>query len=272
MPDMAIIIPVYSALKYAAGAARSALENTRSVRARVFLVDDASPDWDDAGKRRPLDEVCSDYRSRVSLVRFPDNGGLTRSWNHGLRLAAEGAFDFAVVTNSDVVFTPAWELPIVRALGSGGAAALDLAGPVTNAPGTESAQDVRNYLPGYEPSDDPRELKRVADALYGGHPAAAVPGAINGFCMAARTERWWAHAYDAGHVFRPRNDFDSKGRRNPTPLMTLNEYELQARWREAGLRAGFCPGSFVFHYRSVSRGERYAGGQAYRRAGEGGGR
>ena len=74
-----------------------------------------------------------------------------------------------------------------------------------------------------------------------------------------------AHAYDAEHVFKPRNDVNSRGHKNPTPLMTLQEYELQGRWHAAGLRSGVVLSSFVFHYRAVSRGEKKFGkGQTYR--------
>jgi hypothetical protein len=40
---------------------------------------------------------------------------------------------------------------------------------------------------------------------------------INGFCMLAKTQTWWANAYDAeaNQVFCPRNDFNSKSERNP---------------------------------------------------------
>jgi hypothetical protein len=47
--------------------------------------------------------------------------------------------------------------------------------------------------------------------------------------------------------------------------MTLSEYELQGRWRKDNLHIGFCPGSFVFHYRAVTRGDRYKRGKWYRK-------
>jgi hypothetical protein len=39
--------------------------------------------------------------------------------------------------------------------------------------------------------------------------------------------------------------------------MTLGEYELQGRWTKAGLETAICTGSYVLHYRAVSRGARY---------------
>jgi hypothetical protein len=43
--------------------------------------------------------------------------------------------------------------------------------------------------------------------------------------------------------------------------MTLNEYELQRRWKETGLKVRRrCLGSYVFHYRAVSRGDAHKKG------------
>jgi GT2 family glycosyltransferase len=63
--------------------------------------------------------------------------------------------------------------------------------------------------------------------------------------MFARTERWWEGRYSGENVF------------DPAMAMTGNEDELQKRWRKKKFRTGFCPQSFIFHYRAVSRGDRF---------------
>jgi hypothetical protein len=125
---------------------------------------------------------------------------------------------------------------------------------------TYDHQRVDRFYPNYQTSDDPAELTKVADYLSLAHsvgPCPAIEAPINGFFMFAKTAKWWEGRYDDQHVFCPVNEVDSRGRRNRTPLMTLNEEELQARWRTKGLRVGFTPASFIFHYRAVSRGNRY---------------
>ena len=69
------------------------------------------------------------------------------------------------------------------------------------------------------------------------------PNRLNGFCMAANTETWWAGAHGKEHVFDPGKKFK----------LTKNEDELQGRWERLKLPVGIVPGSFVFHYRGVSR-------------------
>ena len=72
-----------------------------------------------------------------------------------------------------------------------------------------------------------------------------MPININGFFMLAKTTRWWEGKFNEQHVF------------DPSKIMTGNEDELQRRWHKQQFRTGFVPSSFVFHYRAVSRGDRY---------------
>lgn len=250
MDKLGIVIPVYNHWDYAQDAIQSALRHTRPVPAEVVVVDDASEE------PRP-----ANLPSTVFL-RLSRNSGLTAAWNAGLRLAREADCTFTCVTNSDVLFSPGWCEPLLHHLSAGN---LDLAGPVSNAPGSEAAQEVRRWLDGYVPSDREEDIAETAARLRARHGLLCVAGRLNGFCLLARTRTWWDHCYADGQPFRPRNDTNARGQRNPTPLMTLQEYELQQRWRAAGLRAGFCPGSFVFHYRSVTRGDKYRRGQWLRK-------
>lgn len=63
--------------------------------------------------------------------------------------------DYACCTNNDTVFTPGWDVTLRAALSRG----FDLVGPVTNAPGSEKAQDVSNFMPNDVLSDDESALR-----------------------------------------------------------------------------------------------------------------
>jgi hypothetical protein len=59
--------------------------------------------------------------------------------------------------------------------------------------------------------------------------------------MVALTNTWFDGAYDQDYVFDPKHK------------MTKNDDEIQGRWTRLGKKMGICPGSFVWHYRSVTR-------------------
>jgi GT2 family glycosyltransferase len=267
MNTVEVIIPTYGALDYAVAAAESCLTTCKVLSPSVTVIDDASPEMqgkDDAAWDAIFGTLTRKYpRGRFDLIRNEENEGLTACWNLGLYFAACNSYDYAICGNSDIIFTPGWDIALVKALET-----LDLVGSVTNAPGTEVAQDVSRYSPElYQLTDNPEYLAKLAQDLHNRYGGAYIEKPINGFFMMAKTSTWWNNRYDItrNDVFRPRNDFNSKGQRNPTPLMTLNEYEFQARLRQNGGRVGFCPGSFVFHYRAVSRGDAYKRGKWYRK-------
>lgn len=273
-----IIIPTHSHFDYAERAICSAFANTPDPV--VLIVDDASPDAcrviDGCPSRGVIPERLLPlfdepaFKDRLFWVGYLKHGGLTRSWNGGLHLlnniAEESRPEYAVCTNSDVVFTPGWTDAVTYQLEHGG---YDLVGPLSNAPGTTAkggVQEIQHYLKDYIASDEDIHLRMVArtltDPRHYFYEAVATP--VNGFCMVARLATWWANAYDADNVFRPVNEVNSKGQKNPTPLMTLNEDEFQARLHAKGGKSGVALGSFVFHYRAVSRGDRHKHGLWYR--------
>lgn len=241
MPDGPLLIcPIYIQDSFAAECLRRCVdswcEHTPDPQA-ILLLDDASPlelPW------------LSSLGGRADLVyiRFGERGGLTRSWNAGLRLARERGWTWAVAGNSDVIFSPGWWAPLRSAIERG----WHLVGPVTNAPGKTrngGLQNVRRYFAGYVLSDEPRWIEETAKFLRERYSGQVLESGLNGFCLAAETERWWAGAWSDQEVFDP-------GR-----IMEGNEDELQKRWRGRGWKIGICPDSFVFHYRSVSRGPQH---------------
>lgn len=284
-PRILIVIPTYGAFDYALKAVRSAVENTRTLNPRVLVVDDATPGKLDGPGHPQYDafaELCrasKDFCSShpplgptfapapaVEFHEFKEHGGLTRSWNHGLAYANTHGFEFCCVANSDVIFAPNWDKGIFDALAFQG---LDLAGPVTNTPGNTQEQYVGRYsaLYRYKYADDLKHIAAVQNELNQAQWGRFKRTKINGFCMVALTDKWRKHAYDAEHVFRPRNDFYVNGQPNPNPLTEANEDEFQHRGAETGLKTGVALSSYVYHYRAVTRGDKHKKGDWYRAAG-----
>jgi GT2 family glycosyltransferase len=254
--DIAYVLPSFRCLDYARRALLSLFKYTP--KAVAIIVDDATPprEWN----TRWLANIGGQTR----VFRYEKNGGLTRSWNQGLLLAREYGVKFTVIGNNDVLFTEGWWQPMTRVLDEG---TYGLVGPVSNAPGRTAGklQLIEHYVPDYSLTDNPTYNNRIAKTLHAKHGDEAVPvDAVNGFFMAAKTDTWFNNAFDKNHVFCPVNRRAPSGKLNPTPLMTVNEDELQTRWRKRGIRSAVVPASFIFHYRSVARGQRYIIGNAFR--------
>jgi GT2 family glycosyltransferase len=121
--------------------------------------------------------------------------------------------------------------------------AADFAGPVTNAPGHCPHQNVVNWLPDYELSDAERSLTATAARLSMAFAGVVEPAAkLNGFCIAARTSAFWQYAFDRKSAF------------DPAIRLAGNEDAFFRRAQGRGARLAVLPSSFVFHYRSVTRG------------------
>ena len=213
----------------------------------AVVIDDASPshrkqNWDYFYDGPSPDRALP--RDRICHQRYTENKGLTRGWNKSLYLAREYEAKYAVAGNSDVIFTPGWERSLIHFLEQG----VRLVGPVTNAAGwtNRQQQSVRHYFPNYKVSDDKADLAKVAEHLWRNHGTETIRYMlINGFFLMASAEQWFRGAFDQNHVFDPRNK------------MQGNEDELEIRWQRKHWKIGFCPGSFIFHFRAVSRGEQF---------------
>lgn len=238
-PSLALIVPTYGQWDYALKACESFKTHTPVGKLLLIVLDDAHPDYD--GYRRFNDQV-HDLDVPFYMERFEENRGLTRSWNAGLNAVSNIRHkppDYVICGNSDILFTPGWYEPLLFSLQHG----YDLVGPVTNAPGRVIKQNVTRFLKDYQPSDHPFALTNVAKQLaISQHFDCLDQHPINGFFMMAKTATWLDNPFDDFYVFDPGNRMEGA-------------YELQKRWDSQGKKIGFCPGSFIFHYRSVSRGK-----------------
>lgn len=263
MPEIAFICPTYNHFVYAHHAIASFFKYSPADSV-CLLIDDASPEWEKIDWDAFYQGIP---REKVVTLRSKENRGLTHSWNWGLRKARDLGAQFTIAGNSDILFTNGWEEPMVQALKAD--TNIKMVGPLSNAAGitAKGKQDVARYYPKYKVTDDANYLNIVARFLKRRRPAGEiVPSAsgVNGFFQMAATKTWWDNAFDLNNCYRPRNDYNSKGHRNRTPLMTLNEDELQKRWRANNANSGIVTRSFIFHYRAVSRGDRYKKGGWYR--------
>jgi glycosyltransferase involved in cell wall biosynthesis len=228
----------------------------------AIVVDDGSAAWSEEYEQS-LRDIADNYgHGAIHFHHFPKAGGLTRSWNYGLHKAAKLDLDYAIAGNNDVVFTAKWYEGMVHALANG----YSLVGPLSNAPGitAKGQQELVRYLPHFSLTDDRLLLDKAADELNRNRLGTVVDSQVNGFFQMATMGEWKRGMFDDNNFYRPKNTHTSRGRRNPTPLMTLNEDELQGRWGRKGMKSAIVLSSFIFHYRAVSRGEKYKRGSWYR--------
>ena len=228
----------------------------------AIVVDDASSDWD-RDYEDSLHRLAAGYDGQIHLIHYTKSGGLTRSWNAGLVKADQLGLDYAISGNNDVVFTELWYQGMLQALDDGFA----MAGPLSNAPGTtaEGKQEIERYASNFRLTDERSYLDQLAEELRQQYPGQVIQSRVNGFFHMAAMDTWRKGKYSEPDLFYcPVNNFNWKGRRNRTPLMTLNEMELQIRWFEKGMKSAIALSSFIFHYRAVSRGERYRKENSFR--------
>jgi GT2 family glycosyltransferase len=243
------ICPTYGCYDYARAAVKSFFEHTPS--GVVVIVDDAHPGfhkfWDD--------------KWNVIAHQFKQRRGLTRSWNYGLIQARNIGAKYAICGNSDILFTPGWDLGPTALLEDD---TVGLVGPLSNAPGLispkrnvwDQKQNIWDHVTGYEPSSTPERLAGVSAHLARLYKATDhLPvRAVNGFFMIGRTASWWEGKYDKRHVFNPA----------PRYAMIGNEMELQRRHLARGWRSLVSLRTYIFHYRSVTRGEKFKVGMWHR--------
>jgi hypothetical protein len=256
------ICPTHRALdlhSYTETALRTFFETTPDGVA--IVVDDGTPGWSKDYEER-LALITRECRGSIRTFHFPRRHGLTRSWNWGLHKCRELGLDYAIAGNNDIIFTPKWYEGMLHALQH-----YVMVGPLSNAPGitAKGKQEIGEYYPDYKVTDNAKYLQLVAETIHQNNLGKVVESEVNGFFQMCSMSGWQSNMYSQKEFYRPVNNYTSKGRRNPTPLMTLNEDEWQGRATAKKLKMAIALSSFIFHYRAVTRGDRYKRGQWYRK-------
>ena len=263
MLKIGFICPVYNATVFASYT-QKALESffDTTPNGVAIVVNDGEAGW--SNEYEPSLQRLADSYPTASLyiLNFAKSEGLTRGWNAGLALSAKLNLDYAIAGNNDIIFSTGWHEGMTHALSNG----YSLVGPISNAPGVtaKGKQNVEAYIPGYKLTDNLIEINEVAAQLQKMHVNKTSERKVNGFFLMATLKAWEAGKFDALNFFRPKNKYYAAGGINPTPKMTGNEDELQARWAKKGMKSGVVLSTFIFHYRSVSRGDKYKWGRWYR--------
>lgn len=237
------ICPTYGNYCYSRAAVESFLTHTPAGLALV--VDDGHEKfhkfWDDEWN--------------VIAHHFETQAGLTRSWNFGLHRAKEIGVKYAICGNDDILFTPEWYVGPEALLEDDSVA---IVGALSNGPGTSNElQNVWDHVPNYIVSDQPEQINAVAASLQHRYSLRQhlKTHEVNGFFMLSRTSRWWDGRFDENHVFDP----------DPQFSLQASERELQNRFRRRGWRNVISLTTFIFHYRSVTRGDAFNQGMWCRR-------
>lgn len=240
--------PTWEGFVYARRTVESFFKYTpESVNPICVITDDCSPSFKEQNWDFWYDGPEGGFslpRERIVHRHYLENKGLTRSWNSGISIARELEGKYAIAGNADIIFTPGWHRALIHFLQQG----VRLVGPVTNAPGltNRQQQNVRNFFPNYRVTDEREYLHEVAGYLWRTYGTETIRYMmINGFFTMSTVANWIEGAFDAQHVF------------DPSKKMQGNEDELEVRWQRKQWKIGFVPGSFVFHYRAVSRGEKF---------------
>lgn len=257
------ICPTYQALAlrdYTTSALVSFFDTTPDGVA--IVVDDGTPGWS-VKYEDELKLLANECGGELHIHHFAKKLGLTRSWNKGLKLANTLGLDYAIAGNNDIIFTSGWHQGMLHALNSGYA----MVGPLSNAPGitARGKQEVAKYIEGYTVSDNPVYLNHVAAELLQKNLGKVIDSSVNGFFQMCSMDGWRGNKYSATEYYRGVNHRTSKGHKNPTPHMTLNEDEWQGRARAKKKKMAIVLSSFIFHYRAVTRGDKYKRGQWYRK-------
>lgn len=260
--NIGFICPTYQAKAlraYTEAALRSFFATT--VGGVAIVVDDGTAGWNKAYETE-LGNIADECLGKLHFYHFPKKLGLTRSWNKGLAIADQMDLDYCIAGNNDVIFTKNWHQGMLHALNNG----YTMVGPLSNAPGitAKGKQEVAKYFPAYKVTDDLAYLDLVAGDLYKNQLGKVVESPVNGFFQMQSMKSWRANKYGPEQYYRAVNNYTSKGRKNLTPHMTLNEDEYQGRLRAKKKKTAIVLSSFIFHYRAVTRGDKYKRGQWYR--------
>jgi GT2 family glycosyltransferase len=225
-----VVIPFHGKAAFTASCVASVASSSWS-QPEVILVDDGSLD------RGTAEHLLSDLPGTVRLIRSDVNRGYTASVNEGVRAASH---DRVIILNNDTRVTPGWDAPLLAALDDPDVFA---AGPLSNAASYQSVPlqkaDGRWAVNSFGAGVTPDLLATALRSQFGGR---RLPQTIlNGFCYAVRRETFLALGGLDEEAF---------------PHGYGEEVDIMLRAQSKGMRSVVTPDSFVYHYKSVTFGDK----------------
>ncbi len=180
--------------------------------------------------------------TNICYFRYRKNRGLTQTWNDGVLFVLKKIkADYVFLINNDTIIPKNTFHKMLAHLESHKEAGA--IGPLTNCPGFQPRQDIREFYPAYAASDLQLDIQAAADIIKENKPVEV--GYINGFFMGFSREAFEknVHSYflSKPYYFNPLN-------RN-----TGNEDEFLLRLKQAGFKILMATDVFVFHYKDISQ-------------------
>ena len=226
-----VIVPTYNALDYAVLTVETLSVSVPD--AKIIVVDDTSPEWTSG-----VEKQFTSLSENVTVHRFSENGGLTRSWNYGVEKGLQDGARYIAAGNADLRFPIGWWDPMEAVLSQTGG----FVGPLTNAPGCEEHQDIRRWQRRYNGGHEQPDVNETQKRLNRWRIRNSIQRRLSGFFIVGSADSFNRARFSPEHVYDPSN------------LMIGNEYQLQSLAEERGIRSYVALKSFVYHFRSVSRG------------------
>lgn len=138
-----VLIPVFNNLEYTQKAVASLLKHTDPNAFECLLIDNGSTDGTPAYLRRLVESHPSNFR----VVTLETNLGFGGGLNRGLDLISSLAWEYAVIANNDLIFTPRWLENMLEAMEKIPVPKLGLVGPMSNfAGGSQGMEAAYNSL------------------------------------------------------------------------------------------------------------------------------
>jgi len=177
--------------------------------------------YDNESTQPKAKKVPSMYsHTDTEFIRIDDqfsNGGLTGTWNHGIKKCLDSGCEKIILLNHDTVVDESWPLFIEKIRCDD-----FVYGPITNNAG---------YGEDY---GTPHQVNTKEYTLQNKNKVTVEPE-INGFCMGFTGEALKSNKYDENHFFNPHYPFQ------------YNEIEWQNRWKKKKGKIILVHGAYVYH-------------------------
>lgn len=123
-----VLIPVFNNLEYTQKAVASLLKHTDLSMFECLLIDNGSTDE----TPKYLKWLVESHPSNFRVVTLEKNLGFGGGLNRGLDLISSLSWEYAVIANNDLIFTPKWLENMLHAMETIPVPKLGLVGPMSN--------------------------------------------------------------------------------------------------------------------------------------------